>query len=68
MTIFTTSALTHEFCASDIIDSWSNIKIQGNHNGLTLDFVDFNSGIPPVCPFAMPSLPNFHLLKQNWSY
>ena len=31
----------------------------------TPDFVDFNLGVPPVCPFAMTSLPNFHLPKQN---
>ena len=33
---------------------------------LTLDFIEFNSRVPPVCPFAMLSLPNFHLHKQNW--
>ena len=31
--------------------------IQGDHVGLTLDFVDINLRDPPVCPFAMPSLP-----------
>ena len=35
--------------------------------GLTLDFVDFSSRGPPVCPFSMPFLPNFHLPKQNWA-
>ena len=37
----------------------SIISKQGDHGGLTL--VDFNLGVPPICPFAMPSLPNFHL-------
>ena len=39
----------------------SIISIQGDHFGLTLKPADFNLGVPPVCPFAMPSLPNFHL-------
>ena len=30
-----------------------SIEIQGEHGGLSLDFVDFHSGVPPVCPFAM---------------
>ena len=38
---------------------------QGEHGGSRLDFVDFNSGVPAVRPFAMPYLPNFHL-KLNW--
>ena len=42
------------------------IYIQGDYGGLMLDFVDFDSEVPPVSPFAMPSLPNFHLPKQNW--
>ena len=37
--------------------------IQGEHS----DFANFNSGVLPVCPFAMPSLPNFHSAKQNWA-
>ena len=40
-------------------------NIQGDHGGL--DFVDLNSGVPGVGPFAMPSLPNFPLPKQNWA-
>ena len=35
--------------------------LQGDHGGLRLDFVDFHLGALPFCPFAMPSLPNFHL-------
>ena len=39
--------------------------IQGDRGGLRLDFIDFNPGVLLVCPFAMPSLPNFHLPKAN---
>ena len=46
---------------------YSKRKIQGDHSGLWLDFVDFHSRVPPVCPFAMQSLPNLHLPKQNWA-
>ena len=28
-------------------------------------FIDFHFGVPSLCPFAKPSLPNFHLPKQN---
>ena len=41
-----------------VIGEFSNcfvyIHLQGYHGGLRLDFVVFNSGVPPVCPFAMP--------------
>ena len=40
---------------------------KGDHGGWRLGFVYFDFGVPPVCPFAMPSLPNFHLPKQNLS-
>ena len=40
-------------------------RIQGDHGGLTLDFVDFNYAVPRVCPLAMPSLPNFHRLRSK---
>ena len=42
--------------------------IQNDHGDLTLDFVDLDSGAPPVCPFTMPSLPNFHLSKYKLNY
>ena len=29
------------------------------------DVVDLDLGVPPVCLFAMLSLPNFHLPEQN---
>ena len=35
-----------------------------DHGCLRLDFVDFNSKVLPICPFAVPSLPNFHLLGR----
>ena len=38
-----------------------------NHGGLRQDFVDFHLGVPPVCQFAMPSMANVHLPKQNWA-
>ena len=41
--------------------------IQGDYGGLRLDFVELNSRVPPVGPFAMPSLPNLHLPKQDWA-
>ena len=41
--------------------------VQGDHGGLTLDCIDFNSGVPQVCSFAVTSLPNFCLPKQNWA-
>ena len=34
--------------------------LEGDHCGLNLDFVEFKLIVPPTCPFAMPSLPNFH--------
>ena len=39
--------------------------MQGDYVGMRLDFVDVYLKVPSVCPFAMPSLPNFHLPKQN---
>ena len=39
--------------------------VPGNHGGWTLGFVDFNSGVPPVCSLAMPSQSHFYLPKQN---
>ena len=48
-------------------NSFVIISQQGDHDGLGLYFVDCHSGVPPVCPFAMSSLPNFHLLQQNWA-
>ena len=46
-------------------------KVQGDHGSLTQDFVHFNSGFHPVCPFAMPSLPNFPpaqgILVRQWN-
>ena len=42
-------------------------SLQAEHGGLRLDFVDFNSGVPPASPFAMSALPNFHPPKQNWA-
>ena len=33
--------------------------------GLRVDFVDLNLVVPPVCPFALSCLPNFHVLKHN---
>ena len=44
-----------------------SFNVQGEQGGLKLDFVDFNLGVLPVCLFAMPSLPNFDLPKQNWA-
>ena len=38
----------------------SDLYIQGDHGGLTLDFADFHSEVPPVFPFAMASLPIFN--------
>ena len=38
--------------------------LQGDHGDLRLDFGHLDSAVPPVCPFAVPSLPNFHLPKQ----
>ena len=53
---------------SDRDAEWFNTSwIQGDHGGLRLYFVDFDLGVPPVCSFAIPSLPNFHLPKQNWA-
>ena len=43
------------------------LHVQGDQGGLTQDVVDFDSGVVPFCTFAMPSLPNFHLPKQNWA-
>ena len=37
------------------------ISEKGDRDGLGLYFVDCHSGVPPVCPFAMSSLPNYHL-------
>ena len=37
--------------------------IHGDPGGLRLDFVEIDSEVPLVSPFAMPSLPNFHLPK-----
>ena len=34
-----------------------------DHGGLKLDFADFDSGVRLFCPFAIPSLLNFHLPK-----
>ena len=47
--------------------SYKNLaqKVQGDHGGSTLDFIDFQPGVPPVRPFAMQSLLNFLLPEQN---
>ena len=45
----------------------SDSALQGDHGGLRLNSVDFNLGVLPVCPLAMPFLPNFHLPKQIWA-
>ena len=45
-------------------NSFSNNPVQGDHGG-SLDFVDFNLGVPPVCPLTVPSLPNFHQPKHD---
>ena len=41
--------------------------LQCDQGVLRLDFVNFHLGVPPVCSFAMPFLPNFHQPKQNWA-
>ena len=42
-------------------------RVTNEHGGFTLDFVDFNSRVPPVYPFVMPTLPNFLLPEQIWA-
>ena len=39
--------------------------LQVDHGGLILYFVDFHFEVLPVYPFAIPSLSNFYLPKQN---
>ena len=40
-------------------------KVQADHDGLRQDCVEFNLGVQQSCPFAMPSLPNFHPGRQR---
>ena len=35
-----------------------------DHHGQPEDLFDFDLGVPPSFPFALPSLPDFHLPKQ----
>ena len=37
-------------------NAYSELKIEVDHGDLTLDFVDYNLRVPPVCLFAMPSI------------
>ena len=39
--------------------------VQGDNFGLLHGWVDFDLGVPPWCPAALPVLPDFHLSKQT---
>ena len=40
-------------------------SVQGVHGGLTLDFVYFNSRVPPVCSFDVPSTCQRNLVSNH---
>ena len=40
-------------------------RLQGDHNGQILRFVDFNLEVPQCCPTALQLLPTLQLPKQN---